>query len=163
MRQGTVRDKAMGLFLSTFTNKLDSKGRVSVPAPFRSVLTESKAQRLMLFPSFVSRAIEGGGPELVEAISEAMNQDYAFFSEEQAALSGQVFGNMVELAWDADGRIVLPEPLIAHAGIDGQAMFVGMGPSFQIWEPGAYEQVRAAARTRLAANPPKISLRRRGV
>jgi MraZ protein len=153
----------MGLFVSTHWNKLDSKNRVSVPASFRAVLGESGAQKLSLFPSFVCSAMEGGGPELVEALEDAVSEESGFFSEQQSALRGAIFGSLVELAWDGEGRVVLPKSVLDHTGITGEIAFVGMGRSFQLWEAEAFRKSQADARARLMANPPNISLRKRSV
>ena len=48
------------------------------------------------------------------------------------------------LPLDENGRVRLPDELIAHAALKDSAVFVGMGSKFQIWEPARFEAMRAA-------------------
>jgi MraZ protein len=64
-------------------------------------------------------------------------------------LSVALYGDVVTLVIDQDGRIVLPEPLRAHAGISSHIAFVGLGQKFQMWEPGRFEARRASAREKV--------------
>jgi len=54
-------------------------------------------------------------------------------SEEYSALAMVTLGNMREIHFDPEGRVNLPDDLMKFASIDGSAVFVGMGPTFQIW------------------------------
>ena len=64
------------------------------------------------------------------------------------------------LPWDAEGRIVLPEDMIAHARLAETAAFVGKGRTFQLWEPDQLKQAMEEIRKRATANPPTLALRR---
>ena len=136
----------MALFLSTFVNKVDKKGRVSVPAPFRTALVQQTFSGIIAFRSFKLPAIEGSGIDRMEEMSariDALDE----FSEDRDALSS-IFADAQQLAFDGEGRIVLPEALCAHAGITENAAFVGLGRTFQIWEPQRFEQHRDELRER---------------
>lgn len=136
----------MAVFLSTFANKVDKKGRVSVPATFRAALEQEKSAGVILYPSFKHPCLEGCGDERIEQIAasiDALDQ----FSEEAENLN-TILADSVRLTVDGDGRVMLPKELIEFAGIDETAMFVGQGKSFQVWEPRAYEAHRAQARER---------------
>ena len=136
----------MALFLSTFVNKVDKKGRVSVPAPFRTALAQQTFSGIIAFRSFKLPAIEGSGIDRMEEMSariDALDE----FSEDRDALSS-IFADAQQLAFDGEGRIVLPEALCAHAGITENAAFVGLGRTFQIWEPQRFEQHRDELRER---------------
>ena len=136
----------MALFLSTFVNKVDKKGRVSVPAPFRTALAGQTFAGIIAFRSFKLPAIEGSGIDRMEEMSariDALDE----FSEDRDALSS-IFADAQQLAFDGEGRIVLPEALCAHAGINENAAFVGLGRTFQIWEPQRFEQHRDDLRER---------------
>ncbi|MEZ5876465.1 MAG: hypothetical protein R3D43_01160 [Tepidamorphaceae bacterium] len=65
------------------------------------------------------------------------------YSDERDLLSVELFGRCEELKVDGDGRIVLPDDLRTHAGIESEAVMVGLGHKFQIWEPGRFEARRA--------------------
>jgi len=139
----------MALFLSTTTNKIDRKGRVSVPAPFRAALSGLPFQGIVAIPSFKYPALQCGGVDWLEQLSAGIGA-YDFFSEEHDALTAALFANAQQLAFDGDGRIGLPAELAAHANIDGLAAFVGRGPTFEIWEPEAFRAYQAEATKRAA-------------
>lgn len=136
----------MAVFLSTFANKVDRKGRVSVPATFRAALDQERSAGVILYPSFKHPCLEGCGDERIEQIAESIDALDAF-SEEAEALQ-TILADSVRLTVDGDGRVMLPKDLAEFAGIAETAMFVGLGKSFQVWEPAAFEAHRSAARQR---------------
>lgn len=142
----TVEEKgAIDLFLSSFTNKVDKKGRVSVPASFRQVVVGSRHPGVICYPSFVVDAIEGGAYERLSKLANAID-DLDPFSETRDAFSVSVMADVQVLSFDGDGRIMLPELLIDHAGLTDKAVFVGQGHKFEIWNPDRYAAYRAEAR-----------------
>ena len=66
------------------------------------------------------------------------------------------FPDVRELAFDGDGRVTLPDELIAYAGLADQAAFAGLGDRFQIWEPEAFKEARRAAKARIAEKRPAL-------
>jgi MraZ protein len=141
----------VAVFVGTFENKIDRKGRVSVPAPFRTILHTNGHQQFMAFRSFRCRAIEACGPDFMEHLNASMNA-LDMFSDKQDDLAAVIFGGSQELAFDSTGRIVLPASLSDYAGITDTAAFVGKGPIFQIWEPQALSQHIEEARERARSN-----------
>ncbi|MBW7851167.1 MAG: division/cell wall cluster transcriptional repressor MraZ [Rhodospirillales bacterium] len=137
----------MLLFLSTFQNKVDKKGRVSVPATFRAALAPQSFPGIIAFRSFTSACIEGCGMDFMENLSSRTDQ-FDLFSAEQDDFTSLIFADARQLAWDPEGRIGLPEDLTAHAGITDTAAFVGKGRTFQIWNPEAYRAASEEARQR---------------
>ncbi len=146
----------MALFLSTYTNKIDKKGRVSVPAPFRSALGEQAHKGVVLFSSNQHRCIEGFDWAKMEEISARMDH-YDLFSDDQDDLATTIFGQSIQLLFDSEGRITLPADLIAAADITDKATFVGLGRKFQIWCPEIFadrkEQARSAVKERKLTIP----------
>lgn len=136
----------MALFLSTFINKVDKKGRVSVPARYRAVLSES-GRGVIVFPSYTVPAIEACGEDFMEGLQERLG-GFDPFSQERDDLALAIMSDSYELNLDGEGRIMLPEPLLSHAGISDSAAFVGQGDRFQIWEPEAAERYKHEARRR---------------
>ncbi len=139
----------MDRFVSTFTNKIDAKGRVSIPAPFRAVLErDGYAGGIYCYPSLDSPALDAGGERLAKKIDRLLSglPDY---SDERDELSVALYGEVQVLAIDGDGRIVLPESLRRHAGIDAQVTFVGLGDKFQIWEPHRFAERLERARSKV--------------
>ena len=141
----------MSTFLSTYSNKVDRKGRVSVPAAYRAALTGENFQGVIAYPSLTDRAIEAFGREMLER----MNQERLARSMEGGAFEDVLLGGgndsavetvmalANELPFDGEGRIILPAALCEHAGIDDRAVFVGRGSRFQIWAPEPYERRKA--------------------
>lgn len=127
----------MALFLSTYTNKVDKKGRVSVPAPFRAALSGQHFPGIVAYGSFVHPCIEACGMERIERLSESIDS-LDPFSETRDAFATHILGGSVQLAFDGEGRVMLPEALLKKAEIMDQAVFVGKGQTFEIWNPNTF-------------------------
>ena len=138
----------MALFLATHLNKLDKKGRVSVPAAWRASLTSPEFAGVVLTPSHKAPCVDGFAIDRMKQLASAMD-DYAFYSDDQAALATTLFGSASPLAFDADGRVTLPEALIAHMKVSENIAFIGLGQFFQLWEPGALTSHQVAQRERV--------------
>ena len=129
----------MALFTGTVVNKVDRKGRVSVPATFRSELAELKLHGIAVYPSLNrSKSLTGCGEDVLRQWSETYRADDPFDTDSTDKRM-TLFGAIKRLPFDADGRVLLPEDLLTHAGITTHATFVGMGHEFQIWDPAALE------------------------
>lgn len=129
-------------FVSTVVNKLDAKGRVSVPAPFRQILAQQNLKGFYCFPSFVAPALEAFGESLLAEFQERLGKVDPLFSEDYDAQAQAVVGESQFLNFDDEGRVRLPDDLIAHAGIGERVCFVGMVKKFQLWEPERFEPIR---------------------
>lgn len=152
----------MDRFVSTFTNKIDAKGRVSIPASFRAVLERDtyssgdagkfeagkSGAGIYCYPSLDAPALDAGGERLAQKI-DGLLAGLPDYSDERDQLSVALYGDVQILSLDGDGRIVLPEPLRAHAGISAQVTFVGLGDKFQIWQPERFAERREAARAKV--------------
>lgn len=145
------------LFLSTIINKVDKKGRVSVPAAFRAALATQSFQGVVLFRSTRLPALEAFAYDRMQKIAAATDR-FDLFSDTHNDLSAAIFADAQALAFDPEGRIMLSDSLLQHAGITEQAAFVGTGASFQIWEPGRFNAHQQEARGRLKQNPPALKL-----
>lgn len=137
----------MALFLSTFVNKVDRKGRVSVPAPFRAQIVGQTFNGIIAFRSYRQRAIEACGISRMTNLSESLDE-LDQFSEAQDDLAATIFADAHQLQFDSEGRVMLPPLLVDHANITDTAAFIGRGATFQIWEPEAFRDHQEAARTR---------------
>lgn len=139
----------MALFLSKFVNKVDRKGRVSVPATFRNALAGQTFQGIVAFPSFKHAALQCGGMDWMLRLSESVG-DFDLFSDEHDEMTATLFANAQQLAFDGDGRVVLPADLMEHANITAKVAFVGRGSLFEIWEPDAFTAYQAGAMKSMA-------------
>ena len=142
----------MTQFLGTHTNRLDAKGRVSIPAPFRAALRPDGGggASLVLRPSHKHPCIEGWPDSVFQALARPLDA-LDMFSEAHDDLAAALYADAWPLEADREGRIVLPESLVAHANLSGAVVFMGLGKTFQIWEPEAAERRRAEARERARA------------
>ncbi len=133
------------MFLSTYENKLDKKGRVSVPASFRSYLSNLGYNGIICFPSFNNNSIEAWSQDRIEKISNAIDSLNPF-DEKKDYFSTSILSESINLQFDSEGRILLTEKLLKHAKIKNSMLFVGQGKTFQIWELTAFEKFRAQSR-----------------
>ncbi|MFC0283941.1 division/cell wall cluster transcriptional repressor MraZ [Camelimonas abortus] len=138
----------MDRFVSNFTNRLDSKGRVSIPAPFRAVLARDGFEGLYVHPGLDSPALDAGGNALLSEINGLLDA-LSPYSEERDLLSTALLGTSEILKIDPEGRVVLPEQLKAHAGITDAVTFVGHGHKFQMWEPERFRRHLEEAKERV--------------
>ncbi|MHA1539887.1 MAG: division/cell wall cluster transcriptional repressor MraZ [Alphaproteobacteria bacterium] len=145
----------MAGFFSTYTNKVDKKGRVSVPASFRTALAAQNFQGVIVFPSFKNNAIEAWSMARMQTIMDSV-ESLALFSDDQDDLKAAIFASAKELGFDNEGRIILSEEFKQHAGIDDQAVFVGMGQTFQIWNPADYAAHKKEIQTRMMKMKPVL-------
>jgi MraZ protein len=141
----------VALFLSTYVNKVDRKGRISVPAPFRSALPDHAFNGIVAYRLFKHDALECCGMGRMEEMARRL-ESLEQFSQEYDDLQ-TLFSDAEQLTFDGEGRIVLSDALREFAGITESAAFVGVGPTFQIWEPGALEASKKIKRDRLRHNP----------
>lgn len=134
----------MNRFVSNYTLRLDSKGRVSIPAPYRSVLNRDGFDGLYCYPALDRPAIDAGGNALMGEI-ESLIARFAPFSEQREQFATALYGTSDTLKLDGEGRVILTDALKAHAGIKDTVSFVGLGHKFQIWEPGRFRTELAEA------------------
>ena len=139
------------MFLSTYENKLDKKGRVSVPAPFRSYLSNLGYNGIVCFPSFNHPSIEGWPQDRIEKISNTIDS-LDPFEEKKDYFATSILSESINLQFDSEGRIALTKKLLKHSKIRNSILFVGQGKTFQIWEPTSFEKFRVNARKKSNIN-----------
>lgn len=140
----------MTAFFGTFTNKIDSKGRLSVPAPFRAVLQARGLMSVAIHPSLFEACLEGAGHDRFEKLLAGVTDGFVPAARDEAAQL--IMEDLRDLPLDGEGRMVLPAEFIAKAALKDQATFIGHGWSFQIWEPAALATLRQEKLRRVAAN-----------
>ena len=147
----------MSLFLSSYENRLDAKGRISVPAVFRASLNNDKFAGVVLYRSFTHKCIEGLSMSRMEQLAAATDK-MGVFDDTLDDLSAMLFADARPLQFDVTGRIVIPDDLLKHAGIRDTALFVGRGNSFQIWNPDEFRKIQKKSLENLRAARPNLMI-----
>ena len=133
------------LFMDTVANKVDSKGRVSLPADYRAIVKAAESE-IVCYRSLSLPCVEGCLEDLLDKLANEMEDSLDFFSETQDDLTNLIFGDAKRYPFDSTGRIMLSEKLLTHAQITTQAVFVGNGRKFQIWKPENWAKEEARIR-----------------
>ena len=149
------------LFLDTVYNKVDAKGRVSLPADYRSIVKELNSE-IVCYRSLTTPCIEGCVEDLLEKLAVEIETSTDFFSQTQDDLTNLIFGDAKRFTFDSTGRIVLSEKLLKHANITDTAVFVGKGRKFQIWNPENWEAEEARVREQVLKNRPVLNVNKTG-
>ncbi len=139
------------MFLSSYENKLDKKGRVSVPASYRSYLSNLGYNGVICYPSFNHQSIEAWPQDRIEKISNTIDSLNPF-EEKRDYFATSILSESVNLQFDSEGRISLTSKLLKHAKIKSSMLFVGQGKTFQIWEPANFEKFRTNAKKKSNLN-----------
>ena len=139
------------MFLSTYENKLDKKGRVSVPASYRSYLSNLGYNSVICYPSFNNQSIEVWPQDRIEKISNTIDSLNPF-EEKRDFFATSILSESVNLQFDSEGRISLTPKLLKHAKIKNSMIFVGQGKTFQIWETLSFEKFKVNARKKANIN-----------
>ena len=136
------------MFLSSYENKIDKKGRVSVPATFRSYLNSVGYNGFISYPSFNHAALEACAQDRIEKLSNTIDTLNPF-EEKRDFFATSVLSESENLQFDTEGRVSFSEKLLNHAKIKNNVLFVGLGKTFQIWDPKNFDKFKAFARKKL--------------
>lgn len=139
----------MTMFLGTHASKVDAKGRISIPSPFRAVLRDNARPgdaMMIIRPSHLHDCLEGWTSSAFFAFSNALDE-YDPFSEEHDDLATSLYADAYPLDCDKEGRVNLPKALKEYASLEGDVTFMGLGRVFQIWNPALAEDRRKQARS----------------
>lgn len=143
------------LFMDTVINKVDAKGRVSLPADYRAIVKDAGSE-IVCYRSLSAPCIEGCLEDLLDKLATDMENSLDFFSQEQDDISNLVFGDAKRYPFDSTGRIMLSEKLLKHAEIKNNAVFVGKGRKFQIWNPENWAEEEARIRAEVLKKRPSL-------
>jgi len=122
-----------------------------VPASFRSYLNNMGYAGVICYPSFNNSSIEGCTQNRIEKISESIDSLNPF-EEKRDIFATSVLSESMNLQFDSEGRISIPEKLLNHAKIKSTMLFVGQGKTFQIWEPKLFEKFKTQAKKKANLN-----------
>tara|TARA_B100001123_G_C14824031_1_gene833452 strand:- start:105 stop:569 length:465 start_codon:yes stop_codon:yes gene_type:complete len=138
----------MDLFLSQFINKIDKKGRVTLPSIFRNALPKNSKNEIILFKSLKFKSIEGCSADRIKRIASRIDE-LDIFSDDQEDFSTTIFSEIIPTKIDKEGRFLIPENLKKYSNILEEVTFIGQGHYFQIWEPNAAIERQQKSRERL--------------
>ena len=139
----------MRRFTARHLNKIDKKGRTSVPAAFRTIVESSGAPIIYLKPNEVEGCIDCLTEAFMAEVERRIDE-LDIGSEERDDLEEEYFAESIAVRFDTEGRIVIPTDLKDLAEIDAEVVFVGKGSHFEIWEPGRHGARRAERTERRA-------------
>ena len=139
------------MFLSSYENKIDKKGRVSVPATFRSYLNSMGYNGFISYPSFNHSALEACSQDRIEKLSSTIDTLNPF-EEKRDYFATSILSESENLQFDTEGRVSFSNKLLNHAKIKNDILFVGLGKTFQIWEPKNFEKSKILARKKAFQN-----------
>lgn len=145
--------------MDTITNKVDAKGRVSLPSDYRAIVKELSTE-IVCYRSLSAPCIEGCLEDTLDKLATEIENSTDFFSETQDNLTNLIFGDAKRFPFDSTGRIVLTDKLLQHAGITDAAVFVGKGRKFQIWSPENWAREEARIRAEVLKNRPVLKQNR---
>jgi MraZ protein len=146
----------MNLFVSQFLNKVDKKGRISLPSLFRNALPKGNRNEIILYKSIKYEAIEGCSSDRINEMAKRINT-LDIFSDDQDDFSTSIFSEIIPTNLDTEGRFQLSDNLKKHAKINFEAKFIGQGHYFQIWEPEAALKRQKQSRERLVKGKKTLS------
>lgn len=143
----------LNLFVGKHENKLDLKGRVSLPSSFRDQLhiEGDSGCSFYIFPSPNSNCLEGGSKDLIESIAKKIEENSTMFSEHEDILM-YVISNARLISCDSTGRFKLPNDLIEQYSYDEKIAFIGRARRFQIWNVDEYKEVEIKTHNKIKQN-----------
>lgn len=152
-------------FRGEIVQKVDGKGRVSIPAPFRRVLeagdpdwTEGlRPELILVYGGQSQKYIEGFTVQAMEDMEDAI--DAMPYGEDRSAIEMNTLTKSLQMNIDDTGRIILNPMMVEKLGLDGEAVFAGTLKTFQIWHPDDYAVHVAAREAALSARGDGFELR----
>lgn len=132
-------------FRGKSVHKVDAKGRVSIPASFRRVLEEGdpdwrsgeNPQLVIVHGSKDGACLEGYSIRSMEEVDDLIS-NLPRFSPEREYYETIMDTDSDYASVDENGRMVISAALRKMISVSKEAIFVGKGDTFQIWEPSAY-------------------------
>ena len=122
-----------------------------MPATFRSHLNSMGYNGFITYPSFKHSALEACSQDRIEKLSNTIDSLNPF-EEKRDYFATSILSESVNLQFDTEGRVSLTDKLLNHAKIKKNILFVGLGKTFQIWEPNLFEKFSLEARKKAFKN-----------
>lgn len=129
----------MTIFLSSYVNAVDKKGRVSIPASFRSEIASHSRQTFVVYAAPNDEYLFAWGYDDFAKFAEKIKK-LPPMSKQRQRLARNILAAAHPVQCDADGRVMLPEKFLQAAKLEGKALFAGQGDYFTIWNPEKFEE-----------------------
>lgn len=134
----------MSDFIGRYLNKVDKKGRVSVPALWRPKLIGKDFSGIIAQASLSEQAIDAYPRDYLELLQNKLDSNDPLLEENEYE-STVIFGGAI-LSFDNEGRVILSEALRSEIDVMSEALFVGMGRRFRIWNPKIFDDYLGRAK-----------------
>ena len=122
-----------------------------MPASFRSYLSSMGYNSVICYPSFNNPSIEACPQSRIEKLSDSIDSLNPF-EEKRDYFATSILSESENLQFDTEGRVSISQKLLNHAKIKNDILFVGLGKTFQIWEPKNFEKFKIFARKKAFQN-----------
>ena len=134
----------MLMFLSSFYGIIDSKNRVSIPSPFRSIIKNSK-EKTFIFKSLKYECLEIHLSSKINSLVKSFDEK-DFFSKKNDHFKTAILSDLEEINIDNDGRFTLRETHQSFSKIKKEILFIGKGNHFEIWKQDLGEKHKFESR-----------------
>ncbi len=134
----------MSDFIGRYLNKVDKKGRVSVPAIWRPNLIGKNFAGIIAQSSLSEQAIDAYPKDYLNLLQNKLDLNDPLLEENEYE-STLIFGGAI-LSFDNEGRVIISESLRSEIKINSEALFVGMGRRFRIWNPQIFDNYLSRAK-----------------
>ena len=126
-----------------------------MPATFRTYLSSLGYNGFIAYPSFNHSSLEGCSQDRIEKLSDVID-NLNPFEEKRDYFATSILSESINLQFDTEGRVLFPEKLLKHAKIQKNILFVGLGKTFQIWEPKLFDKFKNFAKKNAFKNRSKL-------
>ena len=118
------------MFRGRFEHTIDPKGRVSIPAKFRELLSEKYDDRIII--TNFDRCLVAYPYEEWRSVEEKIGS-LSMVKKEVKAFQRFFISGATECPIDKLGRVLIPPTLRGYALLEKDVVFAGMGKMFELW------------------------------
>src|SRR2546426_843752 len=142
------------VFVGTFRHAVDEKKRLAIPAKWRAAAKGAQEFFVLPLPNdhlFVLP--ESAMDRMLERVDDISIGEY-----DRRSVLRLIAGDAHGTPCDGQGRIMLTEALMRHAGINDEAVLVGVLKGFEIWSPAKLEEAKRSASANFAESAKQLGL-----
>lgn len=130
----------MAKFIGSYKAKVDDKGRLILPAAFKSCIAEGTPLRFVVKKSLFAECLEMYAFDEWERDSEAVRSRLNFFNPKHEHFWREYMRGTADVEPDSKlGRMTIPKTLLDKAGIRKEVVFAGSNHKIEIWDKDKYE------------------------